>query len=62
MTDASLNIQPDSVGKRIFFSPKYRDRRSKVRYNLFDGPIVQGSKNSPSAQREHKNAPPREPN
>jgi len=37
MPDASLNIQPDSVGKRIFFSPKYRDRRSKVRYNLFDG-------------------------
>ena len=44
MTDASLNIQPDSVGKRIFFSPKYRDRRSKVRYNLFDG---SESRNSP---------------
>ena len=38
MTDTSLNNQgPHRGGKRIIFSPKYRDRRSKVRYNLFDG-------------------------
>ncbi len=38
MTDASLNsLAPHGGGKRIIFSPKYRDRRSKVRYNLFDG-------------------------
>ena len=45
MTDASLNNQvPHRGGKRIIFSPKYRDRRSKVRYNLFDG---SESRNSP---------------
>ena len=37
MSDCSLNSPPVSVGKRMMFSPKYRDRRSKVRYNLFDG-------------------------
>jgi len=44
MTDCSLNRPLDSMGKRIFFSPKYRDRRSKVRYNLFDGSL---SRNGP---------------
>ena len=45
MTDASLNSQsPHWGGKRIIFSPKYRDNRSKVRYNLFDGSI---SRNRP---------------
>jgi len=38
MTYASLNsVAGHWRGKRIIFSPKYRDRRCKVRYNLFDG-------------------------
>ena len=44
MTDCSLNSMPVSVEKRMMLSPKYRDRRSKVRYNLFDG---SESRNSP---------------
>ena len=37
MSDCSLNMLAVSVSKRILFSPKYRDRRLKVHYNLFDG-------------------------
>ena len=52
MTDTSLNsLSPRWGGKRIIFSPKYRDRRSKVRYNLFDGSI---SSNPPRKYRRTK--------
>ena len=37
MSDCSLNMLAVSAVKRLLFSPKYRDRRLKVHYNLFDG-------------------------
>lgn len=51
MPDASLNSLPRSVEKRKMFSPKYRDGRCKVRYNLFDGSL---SRNSPRKYRRTK--------
>ena len=51
MRDSSLNSLPAWVENRIIFSPKYRDRRSKARYNLFDGSL---SRNRPVKYRRSK--------